>query len=200
MSHKYYVPNPGSQIGQDVFVLETLNNKVSGTFVDVGSAHPSQINNTYILEKQYGWTGISVDLGESTLASWNTWANPQEYKSFWEAERNTPIITGNALEMDFSKLFNEHSLPKVIDYLTIDLEPPDSLECLINLPFDEYCFRTITFEHATAMGFRIADTAREFLGKRKYVLVKTVKGQDDFFVHSSLGLSGLSPPPPGSFF
>ena len=39
------------QIAQDYFVMKVLKEKRNGTFVEIGSNHPTCINNTYILEK-----------------------------------------------------------------------------------------------------------------------------------------------------
>ena len=51
-----------SQIGQDKLVLKYLKNKKNGTFVDIGCGFPKHINNTYLLESEFNWYGISVDL------------------------------------------------------------------------------------------------------------------------------------------
>ena len=46
------------QAEQDKFVLNMLNNKENGYFLEIGSNDPIHINNTYILEKDYNWKGI----------------------------------------------------------------------------------------------------------------------------------------------
>ena len=52
-----------AKLGQEVFVLNQTNHKKEGTFVDIGGGHPELINNTLTLEKDYGWKGISLDIG-----------------------------------------------------------------------------------------------------------------------------------------
>ena len=47
-----------SQIRQDVFVLSELRFKKNGFFVDFGASDGISASNTYLLEKEYGWTGI----------------------------------------------------------------------------------------------------------------------------------------------
>lgn len=51
-----------SQHKQDKWVIEDVfNGKRNGFFLDMGAADGVKINNTYLLEKQYGWTGICVE-------------------------------------------------------------------------------------------------------------------------------------------
>ena len=47
--------------GQDKFVLNILNFKKKGFFIELGSGDPIKSNNTYILEKKYDWNGIMID-------------------------------------------------------------------------------------------------------------------------------------------
>ena len=42
-----------SQAGQDLFVSSILKQKNDGYFLEIGSNHPIQHNNTYLLEKKY---------------------------------------------------------------------------------------------------------------------------------------------------
>jgi FkbM family methyltransferase len=50
-----------SQLGQDLWVLEETNNKRDGYFVDFGATDGITINNTYLLEKDFGWNGIVAE-------------------------------------------------------------------------------------------------------------------------------------------
>jgi hypothetical protein len=169
-----------SQIGQDKLVLKYLKNKKNGTFVDIGCGFPKHINNTYLLESEFNWYGISVDLIKYT----------EQDGSVWDDCRNTKLILNNALEIDYSGLFKENSLPFNIDYLTMDLEPPDlSLQCLYKIPFDEYTFNIITFEvdkNREGDEKRINES-REFLKTKGYTLIGSLcSGQDDVYLHNSI--------------
>mgnify|MGYP003982571499 CR=1 FL=1 len=171
----------GSQIGQDRFVIEVLESKRNGTFVDIGCYHPTKMNNTVLLETDYGWNGISLDLfledwgGEETYNAWKT-----------ERPRST-VMKSDALEIDFCKLFADNNLPYEIDYLSIDLDPPEiTFEVLKRLPLDEYVFRVITFEHDEyRMSKEHKEATRNFLREQNYVLVREANNQDDFYVHQS---------------
>ena len=60
--HKNY-----SQANQDMFVLMMLDGKRNGTFLEIGAHEPINISNTYLLEKDFDWNGISIDIVEDEL-------------------------------------------------------------------------------------------------------------------------------------
>ena len=51
-----------SQAGQDLFVIAMTQGRKNGIWLELGSGHPIFGNNTYLLEKRLGWTGISIDI------------------------------------------------------------------------------------------------------------------------------------------
>ena len=50
-----------SQFGQDLFVLNELNFKKNGFFVEFGATNGINSSNTYLLEKKFNWTGILAE-------------------------------------------------------------------------------------------------------------------------------------------
>jgi hypothetical protein len=175
--------NSNSQIGQDLFVLKHLANKRNGIFVDIGAGHPIKINNTYLLEKDYEWSGISLDYGHGKAYGCKKLSD-DEYKKLWKSNRKTPLILCDALSVDFNQLFKEHNLPNEIDYLDLDIEPPKAtLECLFKIPFDKYKINIITFEHDDYKDKTNKEPGRNFLLKLGYIYVQSnATRQEDWYI------------------
>lgn len=51
-----------SQAGQELFVIAMTQGCRHGTWLEIGCGDPIRSNNTYLLEKRFGWTGISIDM------------------------------------------------------------------------------------------------------------------------------------------
>lgn len=130
-----------SQAKQDIYVLNVLKGKTHGYFVELGSNDPITISNTYVLEKDYDWSGIMVEY------------DPKYLDSYKDKRPNSIHVIDNATEINFIELFEKNNTPLNIDYLQIDLEPENrsTLITLENMDnsgvFDKYKFATITFEH-----------------------------------------------------
>ena len=155
-----------SQASQDVFVINLLQHKKNGYFVEIGTNDPIEGNNTYILEKNYDFKGVLV-----------------EYESFYENSYkqhrpNSIYIIDDARNINYKKVLDDNKFPKNIDYLQIDLDVDnkstlDTLILLDNTVFDTYKFATITFEHDIYRGnyFNTREISREIFKKRGYLLV-----------------------------
>jgi hypothetical protein len=143
------------QSDQDIFVLSLLDGLENGTYLELGAGWPEHISNTALLERQFNWSGISID-------------NLDEQKLSWQqAERTLSFV--NALTVDFSKLLSD--MPKVIDYLSVDCDDV-SLDIVKRLPLDLYKFKVITFEHDCYVdGPKTKYESREFLTSQGYQLV-----------------------------
>lgn len=53
--------NSTSQLGQDLWVIDTLNYKENGFFLDIGALDGVTHSNTYMLENRYNWNGICIE-------------------------------------------------------------------------------------------------------------------------------------------
>ena len=51
-----------SQVYQDMFILSMLDGKRNGTFLEIGAADPLLGNNTYLLEKDFDWKLIELEV------------------------------------------------------------------------------------------------------------------------------------------
>lgn len=169
-----------SQIGQDLYVIKYLKEKQQGIFIDIGCSTPKTISNTYLLEAKYAWTGLAIDIAEHSETSGETWLKTRP---------NSKLIIQDALSIEYDDLFKTYSIPTIIDYLTIDLEPPElTLKCLFRIPFHNYKFRVITFETDAYRpgGDRRRNISREYLNSLGYTLDKEVNQQDDFYFYPNI--------------
>ena len=168
------------QIGQDRFVVETLEYKRDGTFLEIGCAEPIRCSNTHVLEKSFNWSGVSIDIQDIPHG------NDPNSSITWQSERpRSKHVIADALAVDYSNLLKDSNMPSVIDYLSLDLEPPSvTLECLFKIPFDQYKFRVITFETDEYRdgGDERVRISRDYLQSKGYTLVAAVNRQDDFYV------------------
>ncbi len=128
------------QAEQDKFVLEILKYKKNGYFLEIGSNHPININNTYILEKNYDWKGIMIEYKDKWV---------KDYKKY---RPNSIYLINDATKINYKEMLEKYNFPKNIDYLQIDLEPTngstiDTLKKINKEILDNYKFATITFEH-----------------------------------------------------
>lgn len=165
-----------SQAHQDLFVLHVLNFIKNGTYLEIGCSDPIDLNNTYLLETEYNWRGVSIDIEPRHVTRWNQ-------------HRKNPIIIKDALNIDYNKLLGDTS--DVIDYLSLDIDE-EYVNVLQKIPFDRYKFKVITIEHdAYRFGDKYREPEREFLYGRGYILVAgNVKSKgcafEDWWVHPQL--------------
>jgi hypothetical protein len=174
------------QAQQDRFVLNVLNYKKNGYFLEIGSNHPIIINNSYILETKYNWKGIMVEYINDFLPL---------YK---EHRPNSIHVINDARTIDYKNLFEQNNFPTSLDYLQIDLEVSNgsTIETLIQLDsniFDTYKFATVTFEH-DIYHTNFANTrieSRKIFKKRGYICIfedihNHGNPYEDWYVHPDL--------------
>jgi FkbM family methyltransferase len=158
--------NSFSQSSQDIFVRKLTNNKMNGTFLEIGSNDPIISNNTFILEKENNYRGIMVDYDNSFINS---------YKIH---RPNSIYIINDAQKVNYRDILDNNNFPTEIDYLQIDLDVNNRstlnvLELLNNTVFDKYKFATITFEHDIYTGnyFNTRELSRKIFKDRGYILL-----------------------------
>jgi hypothetical protein len=157
---------------EEQFVINILKKKRNGHYVELGAAHYSDGNNTYLLEKDYDWNGVSFEIVDSMREEFNL-------------NRKNPCL-GDALSFNYIKYFEENNFPKQIDFLQVDIDAGYdntgrpvgnahwTLQGLLAVPLNTYRFTVITFEHDANMYWRnesIRDAQREILDSFGYSLV-----------------------------
>lgn len=128
------ITNNYAQSMQDMFVLSMLDGKKNGVYVEIGADQPRVISNTYLLETEFDWMGVSFEVDGDKVQFFNTM-------------RRNQCICADATKFDYKFLFEERNYPKQIDYLQLDIEPAEqTLNALKALPLDEYRYSVITYE------------------------------------------------------
>ena len=178
------------QAYQDYFVVKHTNHKYNGTFIEIGSNHPVDHSNSYLLRTHYKWRGLLVEYDKS-------------FESVYETDSTIPLyVIGDARHINYKELLDKNNFPRNIDYLQIDLDVNnrstlDTLELLDSTVFDTYTFATVTFEHDIYTGnfFDTREKSRNIFMKRGYILVFPdvsvfYNGQDcvfeDWYIHPIL--------------
>jgi FkbM family methyltransferase len=184
-----------AQLGQDLWVLERSGFKTGGYFVEFGATDGVRLNNTHLLEKKFGWTGLCAEpnptfleklkRNRSCLVSADCIAGDSgrqveflladefggitEYcHDMHDDKRQAYRDLGQTLlvsTVSLHEFLRKHNAPRTIDYLSIDTEGSE-YEILKNFPFDEWEVRLITVEHNFTP---IRQSIRELLTSKGYV-------------------------------
>lgn len=166
-----------SQLGQDIIVDRLFQQKENGTFVDVGASFFDNMNNTYFFEKERSWRGVAVELDSV-------------YNDGWLNRPKTVYLNQNALDVDYAKFFADNNMPNVIDYFSIDLEPPEvTYQAFCKVMETNYIFNVITFEVDYYRYTLSRDPARKMVQEKGYLLLSEIKQGDshidDVYIHES---------------
>jgi hypothetical protein len=161
---------------QDMFVLSVLDGKREGTFIEIGSGHPTLFNNTKLLEEQFDWKGISID-------------NSERFSHIFSRERNTTMIFADAATSNYESLFKQHCLEEHVDFLRINAEGA-SIAALNEIPFAKHEFGIIQFQHnACWWGEQFREESRKKLQEIGYILlvhdvaIDGSQNYEDWWVH-----------------
>ncbi|MEM9096046.1 MAG: FkbM family methyltransferase [Pseudomonadota bacterium] len=164
-----------AQILQDLFVLDQLDFKTGGVFVEFGAANGLTFSNSLLLERGFEWTGVLAepcrrwhnDLRANRSCAIDTrciWSKSGEQIEFTEtdlaelstvsslkekdyaAEFRVPVKSYRVETLSLHDLIDEYIGAREIDYLSIDTEGSE-LEILSNFDFDARSIKVITCEH-----------------------------------------------------
>lgn len=122
-----------SQALQDIFVGKVIGK--NGYYLDIGCSDGIEQSNSFVLERDFNWDGLLIDNDASLIQRCKETRTNQ--KSFaCDATNPTNILN----------LLKENNSPKVIDYISLDIDDA-SLDGLLALPLNDYSFKLMTFEH-----------------------------------------------------
>jgi FkbM family methyltransferase len=164
-----------SQLGQDVLALAQVGLKKPGFFVEFGATNGLGLSNTYLLEKDFGWTGIlcepakewQADLAHNRSCAIDTrcvYSLTGETVQFSETSIRELSTISKYMKSDSNRLIRKraasyevetvtledllstHNAPSYIDFLSIDTEGSE-YEILKGFNFSKYSFGLICVEH-----------------------------------------------------
>lgn len=200
-----------SQFGQDIIISEIFKKKQNGYFVDLGANNGIFFSNTYLLEKNYNWTGICID------------GNTNTFQALTDNRVNSICVnkivcdqTGQTLDfcvvtvdvlcalinyadtavdylqadgilipvetITLTDILDQNNAPTNIDYLSIDTNGAE-YQVLQGIDFNKYTFGVLTVEHSNIS--QKQTNIRDFLATKGYILYKELF-TDDIFINSNL--------------
>jgi FkbM family methyltransferase len=163
-----------SQLGQDLLALIASGAKKPGFFVEFGSADGVALSNSFLLEKQMGWSGILCEPNRSwhedlkrnrscTVDTRCVYSRTGEKISFSEnyigelsgitefkgnhhgiLDRTTTSYQVETISL--IDLLKSHNAPKHIEFLSVDTEGSE-FEILNAFDFSKHTFGAICVEH-----------------------------------------------------
>jgi FkbM family methyltransferase len=198
-----------SQLYQDLFVLETLQYKKNGIFVEFGAGDGIHLSNTYLLEKFFQWDGVLAEPAKGFHKSLHNsrkakiserlvWSKSDEEIDFFEneiGELSGSHSVAKARIRDSYKvrtvtlldLLIEYELPNFIDFLSIDTEGSE-LEILEKFDFDLFKFGVICVEHNYSAN---QEPIHQLLSRNGYIRVLESESVfDDWYIQSETGKLG----------
>ena len=206
-----YFGSSKAQLWQDLFVLSELEFKRNGFFVEFGAANGIDLSNTYLLEKEFNWTGILAEPAKywhselkrnrsAFISDKCVWVDSTSTLTF--NETSTPELStiasfscgdmhrqsresGREYSVDtisLNDLLIKYDAPPNIDYLSIDTEGSE-FAILSSLDFEKFSFKVITCEHAYTKEREHIKALLESHGYvRKY---QELSAFDDWYVRAS---------------
>jgi len=166
-------PESFSQMHQDLFVLQELDEKRNGFFVEFGASDGCLFSNTALLEREFGWTGILAEPArlyhgqlvrnrKCSLDFRCVWPKTGECVDFSETsypELSTAVSFFDSSDaprkeierylvetVSLNDLLKDHGAPKDIDYISVDTEGSE-FDILSAFDFDVHNVRIFTIEH-----------------------------------------------------
>jgi hypothetical protein len=164
------MPEYRSQLGQDRWIIEEVfPGKRGGFFVEIGAGDGVFLSNTYVLEKEFGWSGICVEPGvrhealrrnrrcavDAACVAGQSGCRVEFLAATLDVLSGIRGLIdchrpeGTVVEKEtvsLADLLRRHRAPRHIDYLSLDVEGAE-WAILEPFPIGEYTFGALTVEH-----------------------------------------------------
>jgi FkbM family methyltransferase len=196
-----------SQMSQDLWVLYRTSSRTKGFFVEVGSCHPTDLNNTFLLESTYAWDGILIEpnpnmadllraqrksqvleraVADGEVIELHLSENPEFSSTKSQLSKETHRLhepTGEVILVKcatLTDLLTEGGCPSNFDFLSLDIEGGE-LFALESLNLDQFRPKLISVEHN--FGSSRALIAK-YLSSNDYVLdpLSSKSSWDDWYI------------------
>ena len=164
-----------SQLGQDILALITSGAKKPGFFVEFGAADGVALSNSYLLEREFGWSGILCEpnrswhkdlmrnrtciidtrcvyskSGQQISFSENYISELSGISAFTGQDRHGILdrttSSYQVQTISLLDLLKRHDAPKHVEFLSVDTEGSE-FEILDSFDFSKYTFGFICVEH-----------------------------------------------------
>lgn len=199
--------NSKAQLDQDLAALAVSGMKRNGYFVEFGATDGETLSNTYLLEKQFGWTGILAEPGlewqsklqanrNVTISDKAVWSESGKTFEFLENSELSTLLEfknsdqhirkGRTYEVSttsLNDLLDSNNAPSYIDFLSVDTEGSE-LEVLSAFDFSRYKFGFICVEHNYTTARQKILQLMESSGYRR--VLEDVSEWDDWFVPTEI--------------
>ena len=170
-----------SQSGQDLFAQMVFKDVNNCNYLEIGSSWPDKNSNTYILEIDCGWRGLSVDIDPKTVSAFND-------------KRRNLAFEVDATRLDYLSFCSKNSFRPIFQYLSLDIDPSfQTYFALKKVMLDGIDFSIITFEHDKYRSGRLVQKASAILlAKRGYLRVAKDVRAKNFRKYEDWWVSTLS--------
>jgi FkbM family methyltransferase len=195
------------QCFEEEWVLNKLNNKREGYFIDSGACDGVYLSNTLKLEKEFGWNGICVEplpsfietlkrVRECNIIQCGLDTTERTFK-LRDAHANSRLEDSGSIEVQcytIGTVLKMFQAPSLIDYWSLDIEG-NELSILESFPWDSYHINCLSVEHNTnvseenepGLAQRLINRTKihELLKSKGFIWEKSVIC-DDFFYNENI--------------
>lgn len=200
-----------SQNLQDLIVLDLFGFKNNGIFIEAGACDGILNSNSYLLEKEFSWTGLLVEpLNDYFIElKKNRKVNCENYALYSDDSENARFLMTDSNDLStlsgfenndihdenrkknleisvrtitLTHLLDNLSFPSEIDFLSLDTEGSE-LEILKAFNFEKYLIKVICVEHNQNKNRNLI---QEYLEQKKYTRIDfPIIEIDDFYIHNN---------------